>query len=742
MSTYLETATASAEILPIDIARVFSDSTELIRLLELWQLAGWIRPLELSFCKTLDELASASGEAADPQVLLLAVMLSHQVGRGHVGIDLAELLEQPATLLALPPDEQDWRALNPLQRADLRRLTPSRLLAGYSVGELQARLKRSLLLSDGREVSPLVLEGTLLYLRRFWLYERRIAAGIQARLRCRTGLEQNDGALARTLQVSLERLFVQQQGSIDYQKCACALAARSQFALITGGPGTGKTTTVVKLLAALQSVAAEDPQQYGRKYRIRLAAPTGKAAARLNESIRRARDQLPLAELPGQVRLEDIPAEVTTVHRLLGTRANSRRFRHDSDNPLLIDILVVDEASMLDVSLLASILDALPEQAQLILIGDKDQLASVEAGAVLGELCSRASAGHYRPALADWLAQVAGYPLPASLIDPEGSALDQAVAMLRQSYRFGEESGIRKLADAVNRNAELEQRLAECKAQQYADLLWIEPPTDSDQTGSSLTAQLIEHCISGSPVAFCQASERAAPEADAVAGPVGFSHYLSLLNNHSLGLGSARDAWDQLAAQLLSAYSQFQLLTPLRSGDWGVENLNQQLAQALFARGLISRPDGWYSGRPVMITRNDYALGLMNGDVGIAIEVPWGPVQQGHPSWILRVAFPGSDQQDSIRWIAPSRLPDHETVYAMTVHKSQGSEFSHACLVVPDRISPVITRELIYTAITRAKHWFSIYAADPTLFAKGAQARVQRFSGLREKIASEEVDGD
>ncbi|MBI0548535.1 AAA family ATPase, partial [Dickeya dianthicola] len=237
-------------------------------------------------------------------------------------------------------------------------------------------------------------------------------------------------------------------GAANWQKLACALAAGSAFSIITGGPGTGKTTTVVKLLALLQSLALE---QHGKPLRIRLAAPTGKAAARLNESIAGAIAGLTLDGLAqGEAIREHINSEVVTLHRLLGSRPDTRHFRHHADNPLMLDVLVVDEASMVDLEMMAALLAAMPARSRLILLGDKDQLASVEAGALMGELCRRAAQGHYLPQTRDWLRDVAGDAPDDALLDPHGSALDQSIAMLRHSYRFGADSGIGQLAEAVN----------------------------------------------------------------------------------------------------------------------------------------------------------------------------------------------------------------------------------------------------------------------------------------------------
>src|SRR5690554_753631 len=474
------------------------DGTE--ALLQLWQRARWLRPLDTGFARLIRHLAEEQGSAAEPLVLLLAALVSHQVGRGHVCIDLSLLLTEAGQTLDLPPDDTSTPSLPQQDVVVLTQKRPVDLLARLGLPQCLEALRGSAAVSDGSVPAPLVLSGTRLYLRRLWRYEQRIAEGIRARLDLPSALADPDSPPARTLSRALDRLFHSPE-PVDYQKLACALAARNRFAVITGGPGTGKTTTVVNLLAALQAVAGADPDRAGRKYRIRLAAPTGKAAARLNESIGGAVRQLPLADLPGKVTLDDIPTRVTTLHRLLGSRPDSRHFRHNQDNPLLVDILVIDEASMVDVDLMASVFDALPASAQLILLGDKDQLASVDAGAVLGELCQRAFDAHYTPDTANWLASITGAQVPDSLVDNSGQPLDQAVAMLRKSYRFGQDSGIRQLAEAVNTSALTSTVLKQIRDAGFDDVIWLNGHTPKPAPEQTLEL-ICRHAITGTPESF------------------------------------------------------------------------------------------------------------------------------------------------------------------------------------------------------------------------------------------------
>ncbi|MBN8239901.1 exodeoxyribonuclease V subunit alpha [Marinobacter hydrocarbonoclasticus] len=726
-------ATESPEAVDNSQLLAHPDDTE--ALLGQWQQAGWIRPLDTGFARLIRELSEEQGERPQPLVLLLAALTSHQVGRGHVCIDLATLLDDAGQTLALPPEEPANTGLSESEVANLQGRYPQELLSRVQLTDCLAALQGSLAVSDGSVPAPLVLNGTRLYLRRFWRYEQRIAEGIQQRLALLSPLADPQSAASQTLSTALSKLFRSTE-PVDYQKLACALAARNRFAVITGGPGTGKTTTVVNLLAALQAVAGESPERAGRKYRIRLAAPTGKAAARLNESIGGAVSKLPLADLPGSVQLEDIPTKVTTLHRLLGSRPDTRQFRHHRDNPLLVDILVIDEASMVDVDLMASVFDALPASAQLILLGDKDQLASVDAGAVLGELCQRALDAHYTPDTARWLAAITGAQVPDSLVDNSGQPLDQAVAMLRKSYRFGQDSGIRQLAEAVNTSELTSQVLGRIRDAGFDDVIWLNgqtPKPDPDQT----LELICHHAISGSPEAFRNAGQGRVVNGQALPTPVGYRHYLEVIHSCDLTADSSREAWDAHAAEVLEAFNDFQVLCALRKGPWGVEGLNQRIAQKLLAEKLIDKTDGWYAGRPVLVTGNDYNLGLMNGDIGLTFSVPWDKTETGEPKATLRVAFPSGDSTSGIRWISPSRLQQLETVYAMTVHKSQGSEFNHTCLVLPDRLSPVLTKELVYTGITRAKNWFSLITGDAQVFKDSVSQQVVRASGLALRLGEQ-----
>lgn len=662
----------------------------LLALLDDWVALGWLRELDRAlavFLLDLDEHCTAP-------VMLSAALASHQLGHGHSCVDLARVLEHADFVLSLPPEG----------RASLPgALLPSRLLQYVTLDDWLAALRASRVVAaaDGNAATPLVLHGGRLYLRRFWRYERAVATDLVARL----AIHNPDSV---DLQDTLQRLFADADGTpsahrIDWQKIACAMAAMGNFTIITGGPGTGKTTTVVRLLALLQETAMAD----GTALRIHLAAPTGKAAARLTESIGGQVQALPVSE---PVRAA-IPVQVTTVHRLLGAMAHSRRFRHHAGNPLALDVLVVDEASMLGLEMMHDLLEALPRSARLILLGDKDQLASVEAGALLGDLCRDAEGGFYAPGVRTALEQVSGEVLDDPALQPGTEAanpLAQRTVMLRHSHRFGPDSGIGQLAHAVNRG---DDRAA-------LSLLGGHRALNHLVLDDSADAALHAFVLDG--------------RRDADGGQAaGYRHYLNVLRDARPGLQDrAEDAWQDWAAAVLRAFDDFQLLCAVRQGPWGTLALNADIAALLHDKGLISRSDGWYEGRPVMVTRNDYSLGLMNGDIGIALLMPDQGTGAERAEPVLRVAFPASDAAVGLRYFLPSRLSHVETVYAMTVHKSQGSEFSHTALMLPDTLSPVLSRELVYTGITRASRHFSLLEGRAGMFEQAVQRRVERFSGL------------
>ncbi len=565
---------------------------------------------------------------------------------------------------------------------------------------------------------PLVVMQGRLYFSRYWFYQQQIFHSISSRLKATQELDNSE------LNKTLQQLFPQTESFeirgpeiknpvANWQMLAAANACLNRFSVITGGPGTGKTTTVTRLLAALIS---QQPN-----LRIALAAPTGKAAARLVESILEAKDKLaqtfPLAE--------KIPVTSFTLHRLLGWRPDGFSYNHKKTLPY--DLVVVDEASMVDLPMMAQLMEALGENTHLILLGDKDQLASVEAGSVLGDLCDSGVMvnGYHAHGLhnkrASQLEALCGLQQSSltDYVETSAPLMANSLTQLRVSYRFTSDSGIGKLAAAVNAGYfdQVQQSF-----QQYEDI----------QSYTSLAAPFSKQQTASAEQLAIDAEQ--AWQQQVING---YSHYLNAIEKGANPF------------EVLQLFNKFQLLCALRQGSSGLHALNERVQRLLQGRGLLNidnssvsmEQNRWYVGRPVMISQNDYELNLFNGDIGIAMMVAGASGQQE-----LRVCFiagdssaskpngsKSSDSKQKIRQLLPTRLSNHETAFAMTVHKSQGSEFSDVALVLPENHSPVISRELIYTAITRAKKSFSLYSNEDVL-ATGVNSRIERASGLRDLL--------
>jgi exodeoxyribonuclease V alpha subunit len=654
-----------------------------------WVEEGWLSQLNRAFARFLWQLEPNAGDA----VLWAGALVSHQLDRGEVYLDLESLTQQPGLTLAIPSDE-DWTFRSESAQAELS------TLKAFPLAQWQSDLQNSVLVSAGEDNTPLVLDGNRLYLRRYWQYQQTLDRCIHDRL----APVRPD--LPEALLEQIDVLFPgsPEQPQPDWQKIACVLALRSRFAIITGGPGTGKTTTLTKLLALLiQLLEIESPG--ARKPNILLAAPTGKASARVSESIANA---LKRPEINAGIKeniKESIPKKAGTLHRLLGSRPDSRRFKHDRHHPLAADIVIVDEASMIDLEMMASLLDALPKSAQLILLGDKDQLASVEAGSVMGDICQGAENAAYDDDARAWIERYSGEKLPHSA--SQGSPFNQQTVMLRHSHRFGEHSGIGQLARAVNAGDSSQAQAILNDTANFKDLL----PTPANDY---LRLRTRPEPDAADALLKKLVAVNAGNNADGKPNPgQGYGYYLDAIRNRPASDDASYDEW---AEQVLAAFDAFQVLCALRRGRWGVEELNRRIEAWLFPK---QTPGLWYEGRPVMITRNDYNLGLMNGDIGIALY--------HQPTEKLRVAFPASDPlaETRIRWLSPMRLPDTETAFAITAHKSQGSEFNHVVLALPETRSPVLTRELIYTGITRAKENFTLLESQGDVFDQAVKTRVK-----------------
>lgn len=613
--------------------------------LEALHAAGVLSDLDVALARSLGRLA---GEARGA-VLLAVALVSRAVRQGHVCLDLARQVEEG------PPRDEGGA---PVAGAALPALA-----------EWAAALRSSRLAAPAAPagpLAPLVLDDAQrLYLRRYWLHQQTLADAIAARAAASV-----DGVDDRRLADGITRLFGApgRRAAPDRQRIAACAAVSRRFCVISGGPGTGKTYTVVRILALAieQALAAGQAPP-----RIALMAPTGKAAARLQEAVRAGAATLPCA---AEV-VAAIPDAATTIHRALGaTRRGPTPFRRHRGNPLRADLVVVDEASMVDLALMARLCDALPAAARVVLLGDQDQLASVEAGAVLGDICNSGAPRHVSMAFAARVGAVTGEPIAAPPPAPAATGIWDDIVQLDHSYRFA--GGIARLARAINAG---DRAAAWAELEARADVAW-------DAAG-----------------------------ADGGLGPEGERLVLA-------GLEAFRAAGEP--RERLLALDRFRVLCAHRRGPGGVEALNAQIERLLAAHDVI-RPDGeWYVGRPILVTRNDYQLRLFNGDVGIIAAAVGEPGRRQ----AVFVAPDGSERR-----LSPSRLPPHETVFAMSVHKSQGSEFDAVAVVLPPEPSPVVSRELLYTAVTRARGTATIIGPRAVVDHAVAHA-IARASGLRDRL--------
>ncbi|WP_111655388.1 exodeoxyribonuclease V subunit alpha [Isoalcanivorax indicus] len=586
---------------------------------------GILRPLDMSLARLM-----ARYSPDDDEPVWLMALVSYLAGQGHVCLDLS----QPPLL---PFDSDDCPWLPPA-------LPPE--VDGHLIGTPD-------------DTCLLVREASRLYLARHYQAEGRVVHAVRARCRLRDLPIGLAGELAGPLFPTTAQP--------DWQRVAAINCALHRFGIITGGPGTGKTWTVTRMLA-LQLLLAAHRYPEAPLPRLRLAAPTGKAAARLTESLRAALVDLPL---PDMLRAA-MPTEAVTLHRLLGAGRDGRP-RYHAGRLLPVDVVVVDEASMIDLGLMTQLVSALPDAAALYLVGDRDQLASVEAGSVFADLCGEDSdAGNrFSPNV---FSRLLGEALTGLSQDTAMTLPDDQVVRLARVHRYDEAAGIGRLADAV--------RLGDMAAVQA---LRADPPEDLHWLAPDRAA-LVEQAATALAPMLALAREGAAPEA------------------------------------VLAAFARFRLLCAQRRGPWGVETFNALITRALRARGL-SGHQPWFPGRAVLLTRNDWSQGLFNGDAGVTLMDP----ADGQ----LKVVFATAD--GSLRWVPPVRLPAFEDAWAMTIHKSQGSEFDQVLVVLPEHDSPLLGRELLYTGLTRARQQVSVVASDAVLQLTLGR-RIQRRSGLAARL--------
>jgi exodeoxyribonuclease V alpha subunit len=617
--------------------------------------SGALREVDRAFARLLQRMDGT------PEVALAGALAMRAVALGHGGF----ALDDTRALL----DELDADAVLPDATAWAAALRDSALVAG-----------------DTDASAPLVFEHGLLALRRYARYEQRLADALRAR--CGAAAEAVDAAaLARVFALGavddgvdasvdgapgtsadLFAAIAPSPAALDRQALAAWMVLHQRLALVTGGPGTGKTTTVARMLALL---AMRAPTAGLPSPRIALAAPTGRAAARLAEAVTAA---LARDVAAGRVAADvaaRVPRQAQTLHRLLGWQRDGG-FRHDAALPLPFDVLVVDEASMVDLPLMARLVDAVAADARLVLLGDPDQLPAVEAGDVLGALCAAAGDGE---ALPPALARAAGMALRAAVPEAtDGAPLAGHRIHLTHGYRQANAAGIAALARVVRRG-ETANALEQLRTGSDG-VHWLDPAP------ASLERRL---------------------EADVL--PV----YRAL----------ARAPDPQAALRLAT---RVRVLTALRHGPAGAQRWNAWFAQRL------GGSDPWFPGRLLMITANSYRHGLFNGDIGVC----WPGADDTPQVWF--------EQDGRLRAWSPGQLPQHDTAFATTVHKAQGSEFDDVWLLLPARDSRVLSRELVYTGITRARRTLSL-AADADVLAAAIARRAGRWSGLGPRLHAPSVDG-
>jgi exodeoxyribonuclease V alpha subunit len=610
--------------------------------------SGRLTDIDIRFADLMRRL---SGESGGHELYLACLLLNNTVlGGQNVCLDFDDWAGKP--LLLPPGDDDPGNDIDPDQ------------VRAPAAGEWMEGLAASPVVGAPGDYRPLVLDrpGRRLYLYRYWQYERRLVDGLLERATARP--EVFDPDLFRD---GLARCFPGPgpAGEIDWQKAAALAALTRRISLITGGPGTGKTFTASRIIRLILE------QQPGAA--VYLCAPTGKAATRLQTAMADARREMVAA---GAGWPEKFPQDVYTIHRLLGASDTDFGFRYHEDRPLPADVVVIDESSMVSLSLMAGLFAALDKSARVILLGDKNQLASVEAGAVFGDICgAAAAAGRFSENFAAAYHAAVGEALPAAVRGGSGG-LSDCLVELKQNYRFPAGSPLDAVSRAVNRG-------------------------DGDEACRLMAGDTSAMVVRRDLPAKAELAERLGPTAMVFWD----------------GLGRAATAEEALAA-----LEDFRILCALRQGPYGVENVNRLVEQALARQGLIDPRERFYRGRPIMIIRNDYSQRLFNGDVGIIWRTADGN----------RLAcFP--DPAGRLRTISPLRLPPHETVFAMTIHKSQGSECDRLLMVLPDQVSPLLTRELIYTGLTRARRQVTVWA-DAAVFKAAVQARLSRRSGLRDAL--------
>jgi exodeoxyribonuclease V alpha subunit len=592
--------------------------------------------LDRQFADLMQKLSGAYS----PELVLAARLASNQIGEGSICVHIPSIAGKNIFNLFNVDNESGNILL-------------------YNKDKWLAKLKESEVIGRPGDIKPLILDDNArLYLYRYWLYEKKLAENIKTRISVNYDIDMD------VLKQSASRLFKSDDEA--EQQIASTAACLSGFCVISGGPGTGKTSLVIKILALLLENAKS------AKLNIALAAPTGKAAARLSEAVKNVRNAIDCTDSVKN----SIPDESYTIHRLLGNVKGSPYFRYNSENQLPYDIVIIDESSMADLALTAKLFEAVPVKSRLILLGDRDQLSSVEAGAVLGDICDTGRKHAFTKIFAERLKQILPSTIPDKITQSNAEPIiADSILTLSKSYRFAKGSGIGELSIAI-RDGEAEKVIKILKQGDFTDISFIESSSYKSLI-NSLSGKIID----------------------------GYSSYIKAKSPE----------------EALDIFPNFTILCALRKGMFGVEKINALVEEVLSTNRLIKCESRWYENRPVMITRNDYNIKLYNGDIGIMFK--------DNKDGIVRYFTPSGD--GSIRKILPLKMPEHETVYAMTVHKSQGSEFDSVLLLLPDHINPLLTRELLYTAVTRARKKVEIYGRAEIL-RHMINTPTTRISGLKD----------
>jgi len=605
-----------------------------------------LRDIDLHFADFVSRLDSEGSRA----LYLAAALASKATGEKNICLDLSQVEKKPLTgdnyvgEKYFYPDLKSWREA----------------------------LQLCSVVGKPGDPAPLIMDSKdRLYLYRYYEYEKKLSDEIKRRLT----IDVNSEFIDRIKEKAISTFEID-PSKPDLQAVAAVTAALRNISVISGGPGTGKTTTIIKILELIISISNNCPK-------IFLAAPTGKAANRLMESVRKG---LVLSACCDDVKA-CFPEDACTIHRLLGTKHKTPYFRHNEENPLRADVVVIDEASMVDMALMSKLFSAIPEKSKIILVGDKDQLSSVESGSVLGDICDRQHSHSFSKSFCNTIKKITGYDLKPDNKTVSAPQLSDNIVILDRIYRFTTDSGIGELGKYVN------------AGDVSAVLNMLKDPSYKDIEFKSLSSP---------------------------------QHLRELVIEKTLKYFNLNMSDDNGYEQYFNLFEQFKFLCALKNGLFGVHTINDFVENILSKKGLLSFSENntfekWYAGKPVMIKSNDYSLGLFNGDVGIVTK---HCVNQEQDELVARFQN-GPDQK--IRQLPLYQLPDHDTAYAMTIHKSQGSEFDDVVIILPEKDTPFLTRELIYTAMTRSRKSVTIWGNEEVL--SGAVSRtIQRTSGLRDAL--------